>query len=432
MAEEKKKPYSNPFITLAAIWEVLRRYASPENPLTVRQIYEHLKKMDPESAPSQSTLNRMLPDSRWLIRALFNDPMGMKHMAVSHMAYMDAGELRVVLETPTGETAGEANLEYTEKPFRMPSYSTIDNQLKNGILLDLDTFPFQLRCVAKAPGKKGALEYVPYDDWIDKQEPGAANNMPRRYYLENVLTEGEWRIFSDLVMVYPFITTKQTNKFLDVLKRLAPPRRDIQYPRYAFKRGNDNQFRCINLLDQAIDARRKVRLLYGEYILEPCDGKLTPVLRPREKNSRLKVSPYALMWSNGNYYLVCHHWGMMNLRVDRILDVELLSEVFDLPQNFDPVEYRDRSPVMHPGNPCFIRMRCKTSMLNILLDFFGQHPQYTTPTPDGFTEVTMRSAPSGVKLFALQYADGVEVLEPESLRNDIIRTMENALERYHS
>lgn len=137
------------------------------------------------------------------------------------------------------------------------------------------------------------------------------------------------------------------------------------------------------------------------------------------------------MWSNGNYYLIAKHRGMMNLRVDRILSVQPLEEGFQLPPDFDPALYRDRSPVMYPGANTFVRLKCKTSLLNTLVDFFGAVPQYSQPA-DGFTEVTMSIAPNGVKLFALQYTGSVEVLEPQSLREDILHTLEQAAETYRA
>ena len=82
-----------------------------------------------------------------------------------------------------------------------------------------------------------------------------------------------------------------------------------------------------------------------------------------------------------------------------------------------------------PGTPQVIRLRCHTAMVNTILDFFGTQALFSRPINDK-TEVTLNIAPSGVKLFALQYADNVEVLEPASLREDVIQSLENALRRY--
>ena len=67
----------------------------------------------------------------------------------------------------------------------------------------------------------GPPRYIPYETWEERQGT-RRNNAPRYYYLANALTEGEWRILSDLVQVYPYISQAQTDKFLRVLNRLRP------------------------------------------------------------------------------------------------------------------------------------------------------------------------------------------------------------------
>ena len=69
--------------------------------------------------------------------------------------------------------------------------------------------------------------------------------------------------------------------------------------------------------------------------------------------------------------------------------------------------------------------------LSTLMDFFGTTiTSYTAPTPDGYTTVSLRASESGTRLFALQYADRVEVLEPQSLREEVQRTLQAASEQY--
>lgn len=422
--QASKKPYSNSFRSLQAIWEVLRRHSSREHPLTVREIYNHLKKIepDPDMRPSLDTLERVFPQGRELMGQLF------------------PGRVLEEGETPPAEARpGEDSPMVAREPFKVPSYSTVDKMLSQGIPFELNTFPLRLRCVAQVPGARGRKETIPYEDWEDRLADGRPvkrNNVPRRYYLEDALSDAEWRLFSDLILVYPFLSESQTRRFLAVLNRLHP--RTVPTPkRYAYKRSSRLQVEIIARLDEAIRKKQKVRIVYGEHRLEYSGGIWQPVLRKREKNGELDVEPYALMWSNGNYYLVARHRSLMNLRADRIMDAELLEARFTLSPDFDPVRYRNSCPVMYSGERRFVRLRCKTGLLNTLLDVFGDLPQYRKPEtgPDGAetTEVTMASiAPAGVKLFALEYAGSVEVLEPRDLREEIARELEEAAKKYRS
>lgn len=440
--KEGKKPYSNTFRSLEAIWKVLRTHASPKHPLTVREICDHLKEL--EEDPSAYTVERLFPEERELMGSLFPGIVAEEGRLTAVNAYREGDTFHIVVETPEGQVlAGDGlTLEASVRPFKTPSYSTVDKLLKLGFPMDgIGTFPYRLRCVAEDKGPDGRVRLIPYEDWEERQaareraeggrDQEERNNRARRYYLANALTDGEWRIFSDLVQVYPFITEGQTKKFLTALRCLHPEKQPRPAARYAFKRGSKDMFRVIAQLDQAIREKRKVRVFYGEYRLELKDQRWTPVLVQRKSNGLLDFEPYALMWSNGNYYLVGRNRDMMNLRVDRILKVEVTQETFVPPPDFEPEEYRDRSPVMYPGKRTRVRLRCKDSMLGVLTDFFGSVPQYS-PRDGGMVEVSMSIAPGGVKLFALQYAGSVEVLEPESLRREIAETLEETLKTYRS
>lgn len=437
-----KKPYSNSFRSLQAIWEVLRRYSSRETPLTVREIYSHLKDIElvSDARPSRDTLERILPQGRELMGQLFPGRVLEEGETPPAEAWPGEDGLHILVETPDGRVLAREGLtvQASREPFKAPSYSTVDKMLSQGIPFGWDTFPFRLCCVAQIPGKRGRKKTIPYEAWEDSFADDRAarnNNVPRRYYLENDLSDAEWRLFSDLVLVYPFLSKKQTGHFLKALNRLHP-RTDPVPERYAYKRSSGLQMEIIARLDKAIREKRKVHISYGEYRLEFYDDVWQPALRKREKNGDLDVEPYALMWSNGNYYLVARHRGMMNLRADRILAAELLEDKFTLPPDFDPVRYRNSCPVMYAGERKFVHLRCKTSLLNTLLDVFGDLPHYRKPETgfDGAetTEVTMSIAPAGVKLFALEYAGSVEVLEPKDLREEIARDLEAAAKKYRS
>ena len=429
-----KKPYSNSFHTLEAVWRVLRRYSSRQHPLTVREIHEYLRRLESEP-PSLSTLERSLRDGTELMELLFPGraiPAIGGGQAVT--AYQEDDTIHVVVETSEGEPLSEdaSAVEASGPPFRAPSYSAVDKLLKMGIPFDLDTFPYRLRCVARVPGDDGRPKIIPYDEWEEclERRGETRNNVPRCYYLSSALTDGEWRMFADLVRVYPYISERQTQKFLRVLNRLNPNTSANTPNRYAFKRGSADRMRIIGKLDRAVAEQRKVRVSYGEYRLVYRDGIWTPELAPREQNSRWELEPYALMWANGNYYLVAKDRGILNLRADRILNVELLDEKFNIPEDFDPVRHRDSSPVMYPGEKTFVRLRCRMAMLNVLVDFFGNMAHYSAPREDGTVEVTMSIAPRGLKLFALQYLDSVEVLEPEALRQELLEALRGGVEKY--
>jgi len=437
MAENQRKANSRSTDSLQMIWYILRRYSSREHPLSIRQIHKHMeeiRKNSGENIPSLSTLKRMLPKEIETIEMLFPGHFVADDSAACLGAYPAQSGLHLVVETPDGHIIDQfdAGIALSAPPRKTPSYSTIDNLLRD---FRRETFPFSLRCVAPVKGEGGKVEFIPYSAFEADMDPDRfeQNNVARHYYLENTLTDAEWRIFADLIQVYPFITVEQTSKFLTTINQMRSQKIMPRTDRYAYKHESEALFRIIDQLDEAIRRKKKVHIEYGEYILEKQDGTYRPRLVRRKRHGSLKVSPYALMWSNGNYYLVAMHHYMMNLRVDRILSVEIDEEAdYTLPDDFDPVEYRNRSPVMYPGDVELVQLRCKESMLNVLIDFFGPLPQYLTPKNDGYIECSLRASCSGVPLFAMLYADSVEVLSPHKLRCEITDALQAALKKYAS
>ncbi len=78
-------------------------------------------------------------------------------------------------------------------------------------------------------------------------------------------------------------------------------------------------------------------------------------------------------------------------------------------------------------------MRCDASIISVLMDFFGNLPQYSAyDEKENTVEVTMSIATDGIKLFAMQYASAVEVLEPAALRQEIKETLQKAAKKYEA
>lgn len=290
-----------------------------------------------------------------------------------------------------------------------------------------DHFPFVLECGVERTDE-GSSALVSLEQW-EAMYPDTQRNKSLRFYLRNLLTPTEWKIFEDMVQVYPYIDEEQAKKYLKILSRMSrrpvPANKEL---RYAFRRSGTLNFSLIERLDQAIEGNRMVTITYGEYQLSKETSK--PVLRQRAKNGVFQFCPYALIWSNGYYYLTGqhHHWGLSNLRVDRILEVNLEKEMFERPEGFEPGLYRDMSPVMYAGKIQYIKLACEDSLLNVAVDFFGSAARYT-PQPDGTFLLELRAVPAGVMLFLKQYLSAIKILAPDSLRKKLRGELLRQIER---
>lgn len=443
--KEARKKYNNTFATQIAIWDVLARYSSREHPLGISDICRLLKG---ENAPAVHTVQRFFAghEAKALMDTVIptHTLMETGTPGASH-AYVHKNALHVVLEDREGlaEWEGDVTAVFETGTPIVPRASSVAHLLGSYPENGSPQSPVRLKCMV-AETQSGKVTYIPYERWARRFTGDADPPKTKRYYyLESVLSKAEWKILADAVKVYPYITQKQTAKLLSALRRMNPSKDNAAYyldNRYAFKRERSKDFqdffKIVDILDTAIRERNTVVVVYGAYVLEQsAEGRWEPVLKKRENRhgqyGNWEIQPYDLMWSNGYYYLVGKNRqdSWMNLRVDRILTVVPLAEQFERMDGFSPAEYRDRSPVMYPGKEQLIRLRCKEDMLNTLLDFFGAKLTFRKPQ-DGLIEAAVNVAPEGVKLFAMQYAGRVEVLEPEELREAVRDSLRSALEAY--
>lgn len=497
-SSEKK---SSSIQTVLDIWNVLAEHASAENPLTISQIGEILEQdRERQLRLSGSTSNRgkyeysveearvfsadnstrgHLPTSKKTVERHMPQDIDAINTIAPHAvvcegdaptilhSYTVEDTLHIVVEDPNGSTKYEGDATVVLKP---GSIAHIPQKTLNRKLPTLmEQFDEASRQFTKRPPmlslsgvilKNGkylpALDHTPPEKESDKPKKSAekddfkrdGRSQTRRYYLKSILTSAEWQIFHDLICVYPYIDDRQTKKFLSVLRRIAPGTQKWPNERYAPKANASLQFSHIETLDQAIEDQKKVSLTYGMYLLKTSkENKLRPELVQKIDFSKKRtdlpfvyvVEPYALMWSNGYYYLVGKtDKGMRNFRMDRVLKVQLLADTFERDSDFDPYQYRDQSPVMHPGKPVYICMRCPISLLGTVMDVFGSSvkdysERYALPDSDGkarYTNISLQTSEEGARLFAMEYADQVEVLEPQSLRDTVANSLRAAAKKY--
>ncbi len=413
---------------LYAVWEVLRRFASRQKPLSAEEICDYLKEI--KDAPSPAVAKRLFPREKELMERLFPGTVTPAGEAVATGAYFDDGTLHIVLETPQGDVLQEDGmaLEAAVQPFALPSRETVARILENGVPFGLDTFPYRLRCVAKSPCGNGRFRVIPYEKWEKAKEEGGAER-PRLYYLSDALTDAEHGALTEMVRVYPFITEAQSKKLLALLDRLHPTDKSRLPSRYAAKRDGQDLLRTLKVLDDAIRDRKKLMIEYGDYQLQRVAGQWRPVLA-RQRGGVLELEPYALMWADGSYQLIGQSRDVMQLRVDHILSAKRLEGGFDVPDTFNADEYRGSGAATDAGERARVRLCCKLSLLGDLLGAFGSDAEYNAPRADGTVDVTLSVVPAAAKRFALLHAADAEVIEPARLREEIAKELKEAVGKY--
>ena len=214
------------------------------------------------------------------------------------------------------------------------------------------------------------------------------------------------------------------------------------------------------MIQKAIDNNVQISFRFNGYTYQK---KLEPV-----RDGKDTVSPYYIVASGGRYYLLaCKEVvikgepvkNMSIWRIDLMTEMEILGEdeasgIKGKPRiakkDVDnlPMEWSDDFQLKHLNmsydKPVWITLKIKSPKreddpsrrvkadYTFLHDWFGDKFRYvqteTTAPHDDIVKV--ECSPSAMTHWALQYCDRVEVVEPESIRNDVIEKIRNLNVKY--
>lgn len=250
--------------------------------------------------------------------------------------------------------------------------------------------------------------------------------------------EAEVRLMSDAVQAAKFITAKKTDALVGKINSLLsqPQAQRLESQVYidrSRKRKNEEIYYTIDTLHKAILAKNQVRFTYSHLIVS---GDLQVELTERE----FTVNPYALIWSNDHYYLVCNnpnYNNLMHTRLDRMKGVEQLdtparhfSLVSGYKDKFDSADYAGKLFNMFSGQEQRVSLRCSNKILEEIVDRFGENIKFRSQNADSFTAEITAITGEGFISWVLQYGADIKVISPAELRNAICERASQIVKTY--
>lgn len=146
------------------------------------------------------------------------------------------------------------------------------------------------------------------------------------------------------------------------------------------------------------------------------------------------VSPYALKLFHRRWYLLAENeQHLATYSLDRIMDIIPTDSSFQKPHNFDPLYYfseyygvlTDSTPMSH------IIVRAYDNTANYIRTLPLHHSQMIIGCTESHTDFSFDLRPTEDFMKALiEFGSGIEVLEPTSLRNQILAEIEKMQARY--
>ena len=248
----------------------------------------------------------------------------------------------------------------------------------------------------------------------------------------------EIRLLSDAVQAANFISQKKTNELVDKIESFASDRQAkvLHSQVYVDKRPkckNEEIFYNINALDEAISSGFKVTFTYTK-------RRITDEFKTTKEEKLFKVSPYALIWANDHYYVVCNNEkydNLMHLRIDRIKKIAItkepvrhFSEVSDYKRSFDSADYAGKLFNMYSGEQKPVELICRNDLLETMLDRFGDRIKVQKVDDESFLLRTNAVVSDGLAAWVLQFGGRVTVKMPNELINSVKMKAEEIIKKY--
>lgn len=241
------------------------------------------------------------------------------------------------------------------------------------------------------------------------------------YYLgERDFELPELKLLVDSVQSSKFITQNKTYDLIRKIENLASVydgqllQRQV-YIQNRVKSMNESVYYAVDAISDAITQNRQITYKYFEFNIEKervyrHDGQL------------YKVSPFALVWDNENYYMIA--WDsaaqkMKHYRVDKMYGVNMTDEKREGTEAFEKTDmsaYTKSVFGMFGGQEEKVKIRFANRLAGVVIDRFGKD---TTIIKDGDEHFTVNvDVVISDQFLAWIFAFGtqVEIISPDSVR----------------
>lgn len=249
------------------------------------------------------------------------------------------------------------------------------------------------------------------------------------YYMVDTPFElAELKLLVDAVYASKFITARKSKVLIEKLGRFTSRYRQEELDRKVLVSGRvksqeEKILYSVDTLHSAITAGNQVRFKY-------CDWDLQKQMVARHEGQLYTVSPWVMVWENGNYYMIAYTEGRLkHYRVDKMRKVELLPDTeregAEEYAEFDVNQYMQQMFDMFNGPVRKVTMRCENRLAGAMIDRFGTGVTLVrNPDGDHFNVVVNVQVSPRFYGWVAGFGTGIEILDPPSVRAEMKKKLD--------
>lgn len=265
-----------------------------------------------------------------------------------------------------------------------------------------------------------------YDIEIEK-----VGNKNLYYLLKNPDTDfepGEIRTIIDTFSYATFVPESISKEIINKCKHMQniyenKKLNDYQIYSNNIKTNNMEIIKNIEDVSSAIYNKKMITFDYYKY-------ELNPTLK-NVKEANYKISPYAIIYSIQELYLVGLKDGETTLktfRLDRMKNVNVLSEQSDRINKKEIDEIVKSSISMYGGVGKDIEVICKNKLLDNVIEVFGKDIKITK-YDDCHFKLVMNKDIEAFKYYILRNIEHIDILKPKKLKDEIDKILKDYFKR---
>lgn len=247
-----------------------------------------------------------------------------------------------------------------------------------------------------------------------------ADNKEGYYLISRIFEKSEAYLLAASIFSSPYISEEKSK---ELIKKIANTQSENDksfanifdnFENISSKKGlNDEIFSNVEKINQAINEKKQIEFNYLTYN----DKK---ELVPRRKEP-YRVNPYKIIYQNNRYYLYTSYDGSEKhypFRLDFIKYVEICDNKREKIDGYKYDKQIYNSTNAYLGDNSYIKIRFNKDILNSVIDEFGRDIKLEDDG-DNYMFAKFIASPEGIKYWALSFLKYIEVLEPQSLRDEI-------------
>jgi len=261
--------------------------------------------------------------------------------------------------------------------------------------------------------------------------------MDRTYYYSvgnRQFELAELKLLVDSVQAAKFITAKKSNELIKKIESMASKYEASKLHRQVYvaervKTMNESIYYNVDMIHAAIGANSKITFQYFQWNV---DKKM----ELRRGGSLYEVSPWALSWSDENYYLIAFDSledKIKHFRVDKMLHIEMEGskregkKCFD---EFDMAIYTRKMFGMFGGEEQMVKIECENALAGVMIDRFGKDVAIMKKDGEHFTVIVKVAVSRQFLSWVIALGEGAKIVGPESIVEQMKKEVDRLTKQY--